>query len=303
MRAGLTPEVSIVIPFLNAERFMREALDSVVAQEHGRWEVLLVNDGSSDGSEEIAREFVKDNPGRTRYLEHPNGAPRGISASRNLAVRHARGRYIAPLDADDVWLPGKLREQTQILEAHGEAGMCVGASEYWHSWSPAAATRDIVRGAGPSWRGEVPPPVLLWACLEGRSPSPPPSDILVRRDVVDGVGGFEEVFGGTYQLYEDQAFLAKVFISTRVFVEGKVWDKYRLHPWSCSAAILSARGEDTARRFYLRWLRSYLLLKRVRDRSVWRAVRFALLRYEHPVVYAVHPRRWMRLAWAAMRTG
>src|SRR5438128_2284668 len=105
------PLVSTVMIFLNAERFMQEALDSVFAQTWERWELLLVDDGSTDDSREIAKRSAAEHPAKVRYLEHPGHENRGMSASRNLGIRHARGAFVAFLDADDVWLPAKLAEQ------------------------------------------------------------------------------------------------------------------------------------------------------------------------------------------------
>src|SRR2546427_10186945 len=97
------PLVSVVIIFWNAERFLQEAFASVFAQTYPTWELLLVDDGSSDESTAIAQRYVEHHPGQVRYLEHPGHANRGMSASRNVGIRHARGPYIAFLDADDVW--------------------------------------------------------------------------------------------------------------------------------------------------------------------------------------------------------
>ncbi len=101
------PSVSVIIIFLNAERFFEEAIASVFAQTYDRWELLLVDDGSTDASTAIARRYARRYPDRVRYLEHPDHSNRGASSSRNLGVQHARGAYIAFLDSDDVWLPRK----------------------------------------------------------------------------------------------------------------------------------------------------------------------------------------------------
>src|SRR5262245_21147944 len=97
--------VSVIISFLNAERFIQEAIESVFAQGYEHWELLLVDDGSTDESTAIARRYTAQHPERVRYLEHAGHQNRGLSASRNLGIRHAQGEYIAFLDADDVWLP------------------------------------------------------------------------------------------------------------------------------------------------------------------------------------------------------
>jgi glycosyltransferase involved in cell wall biosynthesis len=106
-----TPVVSIITIFLDEERFIGEAVESVSAQTYRDWELLLLDDGSTDGSTEIARRFTEQHPGWIRYLDHPGHANRGMSATRNLGLAHARGPFLAFLDADDVWLPSKLAEQ------------------------------------------------------------------------------------------------------------------------------------------------------------------------------------------------
>src|SRR5215218_5812117 len=92
--------VSVIIIFLDAERFIEEAIESVFAQTYDDWELLLVDDGSTDGDTRIALEYAEQNPGRVRYLQHPGHQNRGMSASRNLGIGSARGEYIAFLDAD-----------------------------------------------------------------------------------------------------------------------------------------------------------------------------------------------------------
>src|SRR4051812_27035882 len=115
MPAGL---VSVITIFLDGERFLAEAVDSLLAQTYADWELLLVDDGSSDGSTAIARAYAAGRPERIRYLEHEGHANLGMSASRNLGLQHARGEYVAFLDADDVYRPEKLERQVALLQAH-----------------------------------------------------------------------------------------------------------------------------------------------------------------------------------------
>src|SRR5262245_60211168 len=106
--------------FLDALPFLDEAIESVRAQTCDEWELLLVDDGSTDGSTAVALRHAERDPGRIRYLEHPGHENHGMSASRNLGVSHARGQYVGFLDADDVWLPRKLEQQTAILDGRPE---------------------------------------------------------------------------------------------------------------------------------------------------------------------------------------
>ena len=133
------PLVSVVVIFLNEQRFLQEAIGSVVAQTSPHWELLLVNDGSTDHSLDIARLNAKRDPSRIRYLAHENGMNRGKSVSRNLGLHSARGDYIAFLDGDDVFRPEKIERQTAIL-SKSPAAMVYGPTLYWNNW-PGVAIR------------------------------------------------------------------------------------------------------------------------------------------------------------------
>ena len=132
------PRVSAVVIFLNEERFLGEAIASVRSQSLDGWELLLVDDGSTDASAALAREAAASEPERIRYLEHPGHANRGMSASRNLGLAATRGEFVAFLDADDVWLPERLERAVALLDAHPEAEMVYGRTQYWRSWSGRA---------------------------------------------------------------------------------------------------------------------------------------------------------------------
>ena len=129
------PLVSSIIIFYNAIKFMEEAIESIIAQSYDHWELLLVDDGSTDPSTALAKKYTEQYSGRIRYLEHENHQNRGLSASRNLGIRHAKGKYIAFLDADDIWLPHKLEKQVPVLESNPEAGMIYGSLLFWYSWT------------------------------------------------------------------------------------------------------------------------------------------------------------------------
>jgi glycosyltransferase involved in cell wall biosynthesis len=274
---GPAPRVSVVIPFLNAERFLPEAVDGVFAQSYQDWELLLVDDGSSDRSTELARHYVTCAPARVRYLEHPGHENRGISASRNLGVRHARGAYVAFLDADDVWFPTKLEQQVPILDTYPEVDLVYGTTLVWYSWneSPQEATRDYVPEVGMPLAQVIPAPLLLSRMLRREAHCPPISNAFFRRTAILGAGLFEEQFRG---MHEDQAFLAKLCLRSRVFVSGECWHKYRQHADSCLARATKAHRR-AARERYLKWLRVYLAKQGRRDSEVWRIVEEQLQPY------------------------
>jgi glycosyltransferase involved in cell wall biosynthesis len=112
------PLVSVVMPVYNGERFLAEAIESVLGQEYRNHEVIVVDDGSTDGSSAVARALG------VRYVRQPN---RGVAAARNTGLAAAQGTLISFLDQDDVWLPGKLEAQVGLLEASPCVDLVVSA--------------------------------------------------------------------------------------------------------------------------------------------------------------------------------
>jgi glycosyltransferase involved in cell wall biosynthesis len=245
--------VTAIIIFLNEARFLAEAIDSVLGQSFADWELILVDDGSTDGSPDIARGYAERDPGRIRLLSHPGRANRGMSASRNLGFAAARGRYVGFLDADDLWLPDKLAEQCAVLEARADCGLVYGRTLIWRSWSGSG--KDFLYPLGVEPGAAYAPPRLFELLIENKAQSPTTCNALMRRALVDRVGGFEDSFRG---MFEDQAFFAKALLAAPAYVDGRIWAKYRQHPQSCSA-VSEREGRDlAARRTLLRWVASHL---------------------------------------------
>jgi len=111
------PVLSVVIPAYNVEHFVGPAIESVLSQDFQDLEVIVVDDGSSDNTPQRVAEF---DDARVRMISQPNG---GLAAARNTGIRAARGRYIALLDGDDVWLPGYARRHVQALEEDPAIGI------------------------------------------------------------------------------------------------------------------------------------------------------------------------------------
>jgi glycosyltransferase involved in cell wall biosynthesis len=279
------PTVSIVTMFLNEERFLAEAIHSVIAQTFDGWELLLVNDGSSDGSLAIARRYAASHPGRIRYLEHPGGLTRGMSASRNLGMQHARGSYIAFLDADDTWLPEKLERQLEILRADPAVVMVYGQTYFWYGWTGASddVARDFITRPRVATGVAFPAPELLKRCLADENQFPTGSSVLLRRAVVDRLGGYDEAFS----LYEDLAFYCKVMLEERVYVSASWWHKYRRHPGSASARAVAAGANHEHKGRYLEWLSRYVTERRMGDPHLMRLVSRTLCPYRYPRLYAL----------------
>jgi glycosyltransferase involved in cell wall biosynthesis len=281
--AGL---VSVVIPFYNAERFLAEAIESVLAQTYTDWELILVDDGSTDGSTEIARRYVSCSPGRIQYLEHPGHLNLERCRSRNLGITRSRGEYIATLDSDDVWLPMKLEQQVRLMEAHPAAGLLYGRSEYWYSWAETAppAQQNHIPALAPGGKLYYPLDLMKLCYPLGRVGAPCPSDFLLRRWAVTKVGAFEESFDSLpHNIYEDQAFLAKIYVHVPVFVSETCWDRYRVHEMSSTALVGRNGNSEILRRRYFDWLRRYLTVEGEQDAALWRAIRKQSWYYRLPL--------------------
>jgi glycosyltransferase involved in cell wall biosynthesis len=278
------PLASCIMIFLNAERFIQEAIQSIFAQTEPSWELLLVDDGSTDGSTSLARHYAEQRPGKVRYLEHEGHQNLGMSASRNLGISNARGANIAFLDSDDVWLPNKLRAQLTMLDDYPEAGMVYGPTQYWYSWTNRREDRERdfmgIIGVEPDTLVE-PPDLLKQTLRDGGATLPGICSILARREAVAAVNGFETSFRGPY---EDQAFLVKMFLKHSILVSDSCLDLYRQHPNSCCSQAI-ARGDyhpmrpHPARRTFLTWLAEYLSAEGVKDPEIWNALHRALRPY------------------------
>lgn len=114
----MNESVSVVIPVFNGAPFVAKAVASVRAQRHGDVEILVVDDGSTDGTQEVLKHLEQSDD--IRWFQRSHGGP---ARSRNFGIEAARGHYIALLDCDDVWLPGKLAAQLAIMRTRPEVGL------------------------------------------------------------------------------------------------------------------------------------------------------------------------------------
>lgn len=250
------PRVSVISIFYNAERFLAEAIESVLAQTYRDFELLLVDDGSDDAGTDIAQHYAARQPGLIRYCEHPGHANRGMSASRNRGIDAAQGDLIAFIDADDRWRSQKLQEQVDLLDRFPEVDLLCGSANYWSSWE--GGLDEVVRTGHVQNRPVQPPDASLAVYPLGKAPAPCPSDLIVRRSAAISVGCFEETFTGPLQMYEDQAFLAKIYLHNVVYFASATWTDYRQHAASCVAEVSSAGRYEEVRQHFLNWFSAYL---------------------------------------------
>lgn len=274
-----SPTVSAVIIFFNEERFLDEAIRSVFHQTFHEWELLLVDDGSTDASSTIARVAADLDPDRVRYLEHPGRANRGMSASRNAGIAAARGRYLAFLDGDDVWLPTKLERQLEMARCHPDAAMIVAPLLRWHTWTgePDAADLEDLMGVGRRKFGRHPYAGRLveaprLARLMLRDDYFIPSGALLRRDVVNHVGRYDEAFR---TLYEDAVVMMKIASTHPVYVDDQVLYLYRMHPDSSTNVEFDSETIDRKRKAYLDAVEEHLESRQLLSPPMARSLRQA----------------------------
>lgn len=292
-----TPLVSIIMPFYNTPtEFLHEAIRSVFAQTYSNWELILVDDGSTGLVPRLAQSYAMQNPGKVYYYEQADHENKGHSAARNLGIRYSKGQYIAFLDSDDVWMQQKLEQQVAILEHHPDVGMVYANTKYWFSWTnnPKDEQRDFQPNLGIQPDTIVQPPNLLALFINGKAAVPSMNTLLVRSEVVNRCGGFDERFRS---LYGDQHFYAKVCLFERVYVSGDRVDLYRQHSKSTTGKAYKMNAETAARRFFLQWLEEYMNLNSIIAKQIRQELRREMWRITLPAWFPDNPRLEKTMRW------
>ncbi len=205
------PRVSVVIPTYNYAHFLPDAIESVLRQTFRDYELIVVDDGSTDQTPQVAARYQ----GRIRYHRQEN---RGLSTARNVGCQLARGEYFAFLDADDVWFAQKLTRQVALLERHPEAGLVSSAMELMdRSGAPLSGIKP----------GSPPGETFVEIVRQGTAA---PSSYVVRRRC------FEEIHGFDKQLVamEDLEFCLRIAARHQIVHIPEPLGRYRVHGMSLS---------------------------------------------------------------------
>ncbi len=165
------PLVSVIIPVYNGEAFLRETLESVLAQTYHPLEIIVVDDGSTDGSVSLLHPYGD----RITLLQQAN---KGVAAARNAGIKHASGDYIALIDQDDIWEPQKTAQQAAYLDAHPGCGYVLSRQTYFLQ------------------PGTMCPPWLKPTLLHGDYTGYIVGTMLARRAVFEQVGLFDTHYPG-----------------------------------------------------------------------------------------------------------
>jgi hypothetical protein len=204
------PLVSVAMVVCNVDRFLREAIESILAQTLRDFEFIIVDFGSTDNSKSIISKYAAIDS-RIRFYEIPHC---GLAEARNAACFRAQGKYIAIVDADDVSLPNRLFWELEFMESHPEVGVVGGAVECID-----AAGRVLITWGNPTTDREI-----RSALLE-RCPFWQPT-VLMRRDAFAGVGGYR----GPFAPAEDYDLWLRISERFRVANLERTVLKYRIHP-------------------------------------------------------------------------
>ncbi len=196
-----SPRISIIIPCYNAAETLAATLESALAQTFRHFELLIVNDGSTDNSEKIAKEYCRRDK-RVRIYSTPN---QGVSAARNTGVALSSAQYIAFLDADDFWSPDKLALHLALMEKDNSIGVSFSKIMFLTQTGEPSFTYSN----GPFH--EMQPAHLLY-----ENPLCTSSNITVRREVFAEVGGFNE----SMSFAEDQEWLFRVLLQSNWKIKG-----------------------------------------------------------------------------------
>ncbi len=216
------PRLTVLIPVYNGENYLRETIESVLAQSYPATEVLVINDGSTDQTSAIARSFGN----RIRLIEQRNA---GVSGARNLGIALASTEWIALMDHDDLWEVNHLENLTKAIAGHPRADLCYTGRRHLvtHPETGLFLRGDVVNVARESDIGTV---------LQERCPFMP-SSVAIRRSSVMDIGGFD----GRHSNGQDWDLWLRLFYHGAQFVH---WPEptllYRVHPESRTNRPLTA---------------------------------------------------------------
>jgi len=259
-------KVAVIIPAFNRARYIGQTIESVLQQTYANIEIIVVDDGSTDGTREVLDAYS----GKIKRLEHPGQQNRGQSASINLGIEYADGEYVCVLDSDDYWELDKIELQVRYLEQHPDVGLiyCNGTAVN----SNGDYLYDIYTSGH---REENKPERILLDCYIHL-----PSNSLMHMSVLRKAGCFDE----TLRAAQDHDMLIRVAEITRFGYLNKPLYHYRRHEESISKSNQGATQ---------RWRNGFLILEKARNRYPYAA---SVIRRRKAVLY-------FRLFQCAMEDG
>ncbi|MCL1471489.1 glycosyltransferase [Argonema antarcticum] len=216
------PLISVVIPVYNGEKTVRETSESVLSQTFKDFELIVINDGSTDKTIEIISRIQDE---RLKVFSYPNA---GLAASRNRGISLAKGEYISFIDADDMWTPDKLEGQLKALQENPQAAVA-------YSWSDCIdeSSKNFRSGTYLTFNGDVYENLLLTNFVDNGS------NALIRKEVFSEVGGFDE----SLKSGEDWDMWLRLAAKYHFVAVSKPQILYRITASSMSANLVRMEAE------------------------------------------------------------
>lgn len=219
------PKVSVVIPFYNGKEFIAQAINGILRQTYTDYEIIVMDDGSSDDSKKALECF----DGKIRYFYQQN---KGISSARNRAIKEAKGEYIALLDQDDIWYPEKLQKQVELMEKNKNLGLIYGDCHYINE-KGEIISRVFERQK--YYSGRIFKDLIMGNFI-------PIPTVLIRKSALDKVGLFLE----NYTFAEEYELFIRISKDYDVGFINEPLAGYRIHGGNLSKNTGESLKEDIA---------------------------------------------------------
>ncbi len=246
------PTISIITPLYNGEKTLYETAESVLAQDYTDWEWILFDDGSKDGTKDIAKKLSEEYINKIFFHNHEGNSNHGTAYTRNRAAELSKGEIISFIDQDDIWYINRLSHQMKLFESKTDCAMIWGPALYWY------ANRSFkqpvgLRGKGLE-SGKYDPPDFVEIFLSDLRGTPLPSASLVRRKEFENVGGFEESIRGS----EDIVLWLKLAEKFSIYYDDEILIKYRKHQDSTLRIASSSGKMDEWNLEFYKWVLDFL---------------------------------------------
>lgn len=217
-----TPKVSVIIPVYNGFPFIKESMQSILGQTLTDFELIIINDGSVDGTADVIKSFTDE---RIRVINNPSN--KGIGVARNQGISIALGEYCAFLDADDISLPNRLEKQVRVLDHHGNIGLCGS----WYKRFNHDQTMEIRLPLDSN---------ILKSTLIFYNPFAT-SGIMIRKSVIDK---YRLNFDTSYEMAEDYDLWERISQRTDVANLAESLVLYRIHQDQISVKMEGLKSES-----------------------------------------------------------
>ncbi len=220
-------KVSIIIPVYNGEKYLSETLDSIIGQIFTDWEIVAVNDGSTDNSHTILQEYKSKLGSKMKIIDQENS---GVSVARNVAIDNSEGRYFAFIDSDDVWLPEKLEKQIAILDDNPDVALVY--SDLLDLVRENTNTRKQILNKK-LHRGHIFEPLFYFNFI-------PLSSVVVKKEIIEKYGNFD----AHYKIIQDYDLLLRIAEDNVIDYVDESLLLYRIHENNISGNVERKEREN-----------------------------------------------------------